>query len=163
MQIDSSILGQITLVALGVAAAFLILFWLSLIIWTARDIRARSSSGVLRVFCVLLVLFLFLPGLLLYIILRPRHTLEQNYQAALNEEMMLQQLAENAKCPVCHQYIKKDWIVCPKCHAQLQKRCMECGKFIAQEWSLCPYCATPVSTNVPDIDDFSGFKNTLER
>ena len=163
MQIDSSLLGQFTLIAIGVAAAYLILFWLSLVIWTARDIHARSSSGFIRVLCVLLVLFLFLPGLLLYILLRPRHTLEQTYQAALNEEVLLRQLAGNLKCPVCHQRVEKEWIVCPKCHAHLQKKCEECGRFIQAEWDVCPYCATPVLEDELDGTDLSGFENFTKR
>ena len=157
MQIDSSLFGQFTLIAIGVAAAYLILFWISLVIWTARDIRSRSGSILVRVICVLLVLFLFLPGLLLYAILRPRHTLEQAYLAALNEEILLHQLAIDKKCPVCHQFVEKDWLICPKCHAHLQKKCEECGRYIQSEWDVCPYCATPVLEDEPDGTGLSGF------
>ena len=64
-------------------AAFLTAVWVSVIIWTFRDIRSRSRDVFAQILATLLVLiflpFFPLPGLILYLILRPRETLAEVY------------------------------------------------------------------------------------
>src|SRR3990172_12300166 len=69
--------------------AFLVALWLSLVFWTWRDIPALSQHRFLRVLAPLLVLLLNLPGVIVYLILRPRLTLEEEYERALEEEALL--------------------------------------------------------------------------
>jgi RNA polymerase subunit RPABC4/transcription elongation factor Spt4 len=92
---------------------------------------------------MLLVAALFLPGLLVYLILRPPRTLEEEYQHSLEEESLLQTIEDNPVCPGCSRRIREDWIVCPNCHTKLKKTCHQCGKYMDLAWNLCPYCATP--------------------
>ncbi len=145
MNLDPAVLKQITLIATGFSVAFLAALWLSLIFWAFRDIRARSRDPFMRVLAVLVVALLFLPGILIYLILRPGKTLEEDYQHSLEEEALLQSIEEAAICPGCNRRVKEDWVACPSCHTRLKKKCQHCGKIIDLPWNLCPYCETPVA------------------
>jgi predicted RNA-binding Zn-ribbon protein involved in translation (DUF1610 family) len=123
--------------------AFLVALWLSLIFWTYRDIRSRARDPYLRILAVIIVALLFLPGIVIYLILRPRMTLEDEYQHTLEEEAMLQSIEEPPVCPGCGRRIKDTWIVCPSCHTRLKKACQLCRKLMELSWNLCPYCGTP--------------------
>lgn len=124
-------------------AAFLVALWLSLIIWTFRDIRGRTRDPLLRILGTLVVALLFLPGVIVYLILRPSRTMEEEYQQSLEEEALLQSLEESQLCPGCGRRVKENWIVCPSCHTKLKKNCHNCGKLMELSWNLCPYCGTP--------------------
>ena len=52
--------------------AFLAALWLSLIFWTLRDIRSRSHDKLVHILAAILVAVLNLPGIIIYLILRPR-------------------------------------------------------------------------------------------
>ena len=123
--------------------AFLAALWLSLVIWTARDIRARARDPLVRVLAVIVVALLFLPGLVVYLILRPMRTMEEEYQQTLEEEALLQTIEETPLCPGCGRRVKENWLVCPNCHTKLRKNCHHCGKLMELPWNLCPYCGTP--------------------
>jgi RNA polymerase subunit RPABC4/transcription elongation factor Spt4 len=125
------------------AAAFLVALWLSLIIWTYRDIRSRARDPLLRLLVIIIVALLFLPGIVIYLILRPAHTLEEEYQHTLEEEALLQSIEEIPVCPGCGRHIEDAWIVCPSCHTRLKKVCHQCRKRMELSWNLCPYCGTP--------------------
>ena len=80
MNFDPTSLSNFMLILVTWGALFLAALWLSLIIWTFRDIRARARDPLGRILAVLVVAVLFLPGIVVYLILRPRHTLEDEYQ-----------------------------------------------------------------------------------
>lgn len=143
MTFDPSVLSNFVLIAAGFAAAFLAALWLSLIIWTYRDMRRRARDPLMRILAVLVVGVLFLPGVLIYLILRPAHTLEEEYQHTLEEEALLQSVEDIPLCPGCGRRVKEDWLACPNCHTRLKKLCHACGKQMELPWNLCPYCATP--------------------
>ncbi len=143
MVFDPTVLASLAQIAVAFAAAFVAALWLSLIFWTYRDIRRRTRDVLLRILACLVVTILFLPGLLIYFILRPPSTLEQEYQSTLEEEALLQTIEESPMCPGCGRKIEPDWSVCPSCHTRLKKACHECGKLMDLAWNLCPYCGTP--------------------
>lgn len=143
MTFDPSQLSNIFLIIAAWSAAFLVALWLSLVIWAYRDIRARSKDPFSRFLAVLVVAILFLPGILIYLILRPRQTLEDEYQNTLEEEALLQSIEEIPQCPGCGRRIKDNWLVCPSCHTKLRKACHQCGKLMELPWNLCPFCGTP--------------------
>ncbi len=131
---------------LGITAwviAFVVVFWISLMIWAYRDIRSRLRDPLIRVLAVLIVALLFLPGLVIYLILRPQRTLEEEYQHTLEEEALLQSIEESPLCPGCGRRIRDAWMVCPNCHTRLRKPCHQCGKLMDIPWNLCPFCGTP--------------------
>lgn len=136
-------LNSILLLLTAWGSAFLVALWLSLIIWTYRDISARTRDALIRLLAAVVVAVLFLPGIVVYLILRPRHTLEDEYQQTLEEEALLQAIEESQLCPGCGRRVKENWLVCPNCHTKLKKNCHQCGKLMELPWQLCPYCGTP--------------------
>ncbi|MCK5314654.1 MAG: zinc ribbon domain-containing protein [Anaerolineales bacterium] len=143
MTFDPSSLGNFMLILTAWGGAFLAALWLSLVIWTYRDIRRRARDPLARILAVLVVALLFLPGIVIYLILRPPRTLEQEYQHTLEEEALLQAIEDASLCPGCGRRTKDNWLVCPNCHTKLKKTCHHCGKHMELPWNLCPYCGTP--------------------
>lgn len=143
MNFDPSALGNFFLILTAWSAAFLAALWLSLVFWTYRDIKARARDPLVRILAVLVVAVLFLPGIIIYWILRPRYTLEEEYQMTLEEEALLQSIEETPTCPGCSRRIKDNWVICPNCHTKLRKVCVHCGKLMELPWNICPYCGTP--------------------
>ncbi len=133
-------------ILIAFTGAFLSALWLSLVIWTFRDMRARSRDIFAAILAALVVAVLLLPGLVIYLILRPRETLAEAYQRALEEEALLRQIEERPICPGCQRDIEPDWMVCPSCHTRLRKTCMNCGRLNELNWDICPYCGTPAAT-----------------
>lgn len=147
------LLFGLTIYGLVVAAAF----WLAMIIWTYRDMRARSRDSVAQMLVAVMVAVLTVPGLLIYIFLRPRETLAEAYERSLEEEALLQDIEEKPTCPACGQRVQEAWQVCAYCHTRLKKPCISCGRTLELSWDLCPYCATSqvrredVSSYVPPL------------
>ena len=143
MNFDPTFLSNLILFLTGFVGAFLAALWIALVIWTYRDIRGRSRDRLVQILTTLLVAVLNLPGVLVYLILRPQRTLEEEYQHTLEEEALLQALEDLPLCPGCERRVKDDWQVCPNCHTRLKKACHQCGKLMELPWNLCPYCGTP--------------------
>jgi RNA polymerase subunit RPABC4/transcription elongation factor Spt4 len=144
MSIDSSYLASLILIITSISAGFLTALWIALIIWTYRDIRSRTRDRLVQVLAAVLAFLLFLPGLIVYLILRPQKTLEEEYQQSLEEEALLQNFEEQKMCPGCERYIEPEWIICPTCQTRLTKACQQCGKVLDLGWNICPFCCTPV-------------------
>jgi RNA polymerase subunit RPABC4/transcription elongation factor Spt4 len=135
-------------VLIAVLSGCFVALSVSLVVWTYRDIRSRSRDVLVQLLAALLVLVFNVFGLLLYRLLRPRETLAEAYERALEEEALLQDIEERQSCPSCRQAVKADYLVCPNCHTQLKKACTECKKLLNLRWSVCPYCgaaATPTA------------------
>lgn len=127
---------------IGCTVAFLVIFWLSLVIWTFRDIRSRTQDLFSQVLATVLVAVFFVGGLFIYMILRPRQTLAEIYERQLEEESLLAEMTERQTCSNCHARIESDFQVCPSCGQKLKRPCPKCERLLELRWSHCPYCAT---------------------
>jgi len=134
-------LARGTQVSLALAGAYVVALWFVLIVWTFRDVESRSRSVVTQVAATLLSVLFFVPGVLLYLILRPKETLDGTFQRSLEEEYLLQDLEELPLCQRCRHYVEDDFVLCPHCHAQLREPCPSCARLVDLRWALCPYCA----------------------
>ena len=143
MPLDPSFLSNFTLVLTGFGGAFLAALWVSLVVWTYRDIRSRARDPLVQFLSALLVAVLSIPGVLVYLILRPQRTLEEEYQRTLEEETLLQSLEDQSLCPGCERRVHEDWQVCPHCQTRLKKPCHQCGRLMELPWNICPYCGAP--------------------
>lgn len=143
MTFDPTAFSNIVLILTAWGGAFIAALWLSLVIWTYRDIRRRARDPLARILAVIVVAVLFLPGIVIYLILRPSHTLEEEYQHTLEEEALLQAIEDVSICPGCSRRVKDEWMVCPNCHTKLKKHCHDCGKLMELPWNLCPHCGSP--------------------
>ena len=136
-----SVILQIVLFILG---AYLSALYLGLLIWTWRDVRSRSRDLLVAFLSLLLVLFFNLPGLVLYLILRPKDTLSEAYARDLEEEALLQEIEDRHVCPECERRVEPDFLLCPWCGATLHNRCSSCGRLLNLRWEVCPYCGAEV-------------------
>jgi hypothetical protein len=151
IQIPSFIITGLQVI-LAFGGAFLIALWLSLIIWTFRDVRSRSRD-VFAIMLATLMVTIFGPlGLILYFLLRPPVTLAELYERSLEEEALLQDLEERPRCPGCSRQVDEAWIVCPDCHTALKKLCPNCHKGLHLRWNICPFCGTLASGAPPSSD-----------
>ena len=139
---DFALWEQYISIAAAWGVIWFVLLWLTLVLWTYHDIRARSRNIFTHFLSILIVLVFFLPGIALYLIFRPRSTLEDIYQQTLEEEALLQSIEEKPACPGCNRKVKEDWVICPSCNTTLRKKCTVCAKLMELPWNVCPYCAT---------------------
>ena len=118
MQFPPELLNQIgVILEMFVAGitALTVAFWIALVIWTLRDIRCRTRDIFAWILAGLLVLILGPIGLLLYLLLRPKHTLAEVYDRQLEEEALLRDITARRACPKCQTVTEPDWLICPVC------------------------------------------------
>ncbi len=144
MPINLNTLSDLVVLIAAFLGAFLSALWLSLVFWTYRDMRARSRDLFAAVLAAAVVGVLTLPGLIIYLILRPPKTLAETYEQSLEEEALLQEIEEKRVCPGCGRQAHEDWRICPNCLTKLKKTCAQCGQLMDLPWNVCPYCTTPV-------------------
>jgi RNA polymerase subunit RPABC4/transcription elongation factor Spt4 len=144
------ILG-ILLAFLAFLGAFVAALWLALVIWTFRDMRARSRDIFAQILAALVVAVLNLPGLLIYLMLRPKETLAEAYERSLEEEALLQGIEEVERCPGCGSRVRAEYLVCPTCNTKLKKACRSCGRALHLRWNVCPYCGVPQISSAPHV------------
>ena len=118
--------------------------WLALIFWTYRDIRSRTQDNLVQILAALLAAVMGPFGVLTYLTLRPRLTIDQEYQHTREEEALLSEIEEETTCPGCGSRTHVDWQLCPTCHTHLRKACDHCDRLMELSWPVCPYCGTPV-------------------
>ena len=156
---------SIVLAILAFIGAVLAAFWLTLIIWAFRDMRSRSRDIFAQILAAMVVAILNLPGVAIYLLMRPKETLAEAYERSLEEEALLQGIEEALNCPGCGNRVREDWLVCPNCHTKLKKSCTNCGRALSLRWNVCPYCGTPAVAGVQlqTIEASPGPKRTAAR
>lgn len=127
-------------ICFSVLGALLAAVWISLVVWTFRDMRSRSRDPFAQLLAAVVVAVLPGAGLLVYLILRPPETLAEAYERALEEEALLQEIEERPACPGCSRTVDSRWILCPHCHTRLRKICPDCDSLMDLQWNLCPFC-----------------------
>src|SRR5947208_4495457 len=127
---------------IGFLVTFIVIFWLSLIIWTFRDIRSRTQDFLSQVLATLLVTVFFIGGLFIYMILRPRQTLAEIYERQLEEESLLAEMTERQTCNNCHARVESDFKVCPPCGQKLKRPCPRGDRCLGLRRTSCPNYAT---------------------
>ncbi len=153
---ESILPGPYAQLVTALAGAVLAALWLSLILWTAKDIRSRSDDRLAQILAVVGVALLTVPGLLLYLLLRPARTLEEEYQSSLEEEALLASLTGRLSCPGCGRQVESEWRICPTCSTVLRKSCTDCGRMLDLSWNVCPYCGTATAAKETETSAESG-------
>ncbi|MFQ5380576.1 MAG: zinc ribbon domain-containing protein [Dehalococcoidia bacterium] len=142
LQWPDGVLGTTLRWIIIAAVVYMAVLWVALVAWAYRDIRQRTRDPLVQFFSVLLVLLFFLPGHWVYLILRPRFTLKEVYDRALEEEALLQELDDQSACAGCRRRVREDWLLCPSCGLQLKEPCETCQKPLSYSWVVCPQCGT---------------------
>src|SRR5438045_6398809 len=123
-------------IVVGFIVAFTVIFWLSLIIWTFRDIRSRTQDLLSQILATALVTVFFIGGLFIYMILRPRQTLAEIYERQLEEESLLAEMTERQTCNNCHARIESDFQICPSCGQKLKRPCPKLERLMDLRWAF---------------------------
>jgi RNA polymerase subunit RPABC4/transcription elongation factor Spt4 len=126
--------------AIAFLVAFLVALWISMVVWTFRDIRSRTQDVILQVFGTALTAVFPVVGILIYLIVRPRQTLADLYERQLEEESLLAEMTERQTCPTCHYRVEPDFQICPSCATKLRRACPRCDRLLELKWNACPYC-----------------------
>jgi RNA polymerase subunit RPABC4/transcription elongation factor Spt4 len=108
-----------------------------------RDVKNRTGDVTSQIVAVLLVALFNLPGLIVYLVIRPQATMADAYERSLEAEAILHELQLTANsCQNCHRPIDDDFNICPHCKTVLREACRTCGRPIRTSWAACPYCAS---------------------
>ncbi|MCL4860501.1 MAG: zinc ribbon domain-containing protein [Caldilineaceae bacterium] len=139
-------------VIVAMVGAFLFAFWVAMGIWAFNDIRTRSRDWLVILLACVLVLVFPVVGWVLYLMIRPKNTLADVYDRALEEEALLRELEETMACQACGVPVKEAWVYCPTCHTQLQHSCPSCSKLVRNEWEICVFCgAEQLAVDAPPL------------
>jgi RNA polymerase subunit RPABC4/transcription elongation factor Spt4 len=130
-------------IASVIVLAYLLTLWVAMVAWTYRDASGRTVSPMMRWGSAALVAIANIPGILLYLAIRPREPLVESFNRQLEAEAFLREVSRDATCTSCRRTIEADYAYCPYCTAQLQSPCTACDRLLRATWTLCPYCATP--------------------
>ena len=125
---------------LSLLGAYLAALWFCLVVWTFRDIRSRTPLWPIQVLSTILVLAFNVPGLVLYMILRPPLTIDEASARAIELDTIRRQRDAIPVCPSCRATVEHAFIRCPECGVTLKRRCGSCERPIGLDWRLCPYC-----------------------
>lgn len=143
------ILARIVQFSVALIGAFLVALWFALVVWTYRDAVLRSRNPLMQVFSTLIVVLFFIPGSVIYLLLRPRETLEERQQRWIEEEYLAQELDEILACPSCSRAVREEWIYCPTCRFQLRRACHGCGRLVETGWEMCAFCGVDLRPAAP--------------
>lgn len=132
-KVDFAFLTQILGIVVGV-------FWLFVVGWVWFDASERYSSIWLRLVAVFLTLVFNLFGLIIYLIIRPKVTRDEDYWINLERRYLKFEAAGLEDCPNCGCEIMPNFINCPNCGYSLRVKCKSCEIFLEPEWNVCPFC-----------------------
>jgi len=158
----------------AVLLGYLVVFWLALVVWTGFDIASRTKNFFVRLVCIVLVGIGSIFGFLLYLVIRPQSTLEDNENKKI-EEKILENQSKVFPCPKCNEYLRDDFLFCTNCGINVKRECPSCQRILFLSWSQCPFCgmfvgqailprareATNGSSKQQKISVFSLVKNFL--
>ena len=116
----------------------LVFLWVIVLIWVAKDISVRTKSTVAflwALFCILIFTPLF--GLLIYLVLRPKKTLDEQLK---RREALETTVVECGSCGEINLINNK---FCTGCGDKLTIKCRECSKEFSSSYGYCPFCGAP--------------------
>lgn len=124
-------------VATGVVSV-VVFVWAWSILWTTKDISARTDNIIYQLFSILVVAWLTpIIGLPLYILLRPlRYKHESD---SPNDYYDLNLIT----CEKCENNNLKEFDFCIFCGNWLKVKCKECKNNYPKEYEYCSSCWAP--------------------
>jgi RNA polymerase subunit RPABC4/transcription elongation factor Spt4 len=132
--------------------SYAFIFWLALIFWVAIDVSSRSNNWFVRFGCILLA-WLPVLGFVLYLIVRPQSTLEEEKLHGLEEKILASQ-SQSFICPNCLELVRDDFVFCPGCGINIKRECPSCQRLLEIVWTQCPYCGIALArTALPTIKE----------
>jgi len=136
---------SLLVIGLVAVAAYVGLLWIALAFWMVRDARRRTGSASFALLAGALGLGLPFFGVLVYLIVRPPRTLDEERALLLEEQALTEEPPGGARpCPTCGREIEPDFVICPYCRTQFARRCRGCQRWLRLGWRICPFCAEEV-------------------
>lgn len=127
-------------IVLKYSVFLLVGFWLVVVVWVWFDSSERTESYIARFLAALLVLVANIPGLIIYLILRPRLTVQEQYWSELERRYLMYETAELGDCDKCGNMMQPGFVYCPFCKEEVKVKCGSCGVNIDKRWVNCAYC-----------------------
>ncbi len=121
-------------------AVVLVIFWLVIVGWVWVDSGERTSKTSLRVGYLLLSILLNIPGLIIYLIIRPSDTIEEIYWADLERRYLKYETSELGDCPKCGAQLFPGYVHCTNCGFRLKVRCPKCNVLVDKDHKYCEFC-----------------------
>ena len=118
----------------------LILFWLVMIGWVWIDSGERTSKNSIRLIYLFLIVFLNIPGLVIYLIVRPSETIEQIYWADLERRYLKYETSDLGDCSKCGHQLLPGFVFCSNCGNEIKLRCPKCGVLMSKDFKFCSNC-----------------------
>ncbi len=112
--------------------------WAAVSLWVWKDISNRTHNYLARVTSFLLVVIANFPGLIIYLLIRPEHTIEEQRNLQLFHASILDK--DVTACAECGALVRSDYNFCPECSSKLVKTCPNCNERINPFWSFCVNC-----------------------
>lgn len=116
--------------------ALVALSWIGVVIFVSKDSERRYKNERLRVFATILAIALYIPGLIIYLVIRPAKTLHEELSTKLLEDAV----HDAGQCTVCKTSNSDKHRFCTRCGQALLKACPECGEGVRHHWAHCPHC-----------------------
>lgn len=145
--LDFDIFGTI----LGVVV---LIFWLVLIGWVWVDSGERTSNMTVRVIYLVLVTLLNIPGLIIYLIIRPSETIEQIYWADLERRYLKYETSELGDCSKCGSQLFPGYVYCTNCGNEIKRKCQTCGVLIGKSAKFCQHCGSQVTLRTVKEEEY---------
>lgn len=121
-----------------------IIFWLVIVGWVWIDSSERTSKKGLRFVYMLIAIVLNIPGLIIYLIIRPSETIEEIYWADLERRYLKFETSELGDCPKCGHQLYPGYVFCTNCGFELKKRCPKCNVVINKDHKYCEFCGMQI-------------------
>lgn len=142
---------EVLMTILKIAGVFIlasfVIFWVGLVWWVAQDVLSRTRNKIIVAAAVAITAMLGPVGTLLYLVIRPKQTLQESMGEMMDREMLLH-ASSTTICPTCGHMAQEDFLACPHCSTPLKEHCSHCTKLVAVNWSFCPFCATKLNPKI---------------
>lgn len=123
---------------LSFVIGFGIFIWAWSVLWTTKDISARTDNLGLQMVSICLVIFLTpVIGLPLYFLIRP---IFYKYDRNGWRDALALNIVE---CKSCWNPNSLDFNNCIHCGSELKIECKECKNKYAATWGYCEKCGAP--------------------
>ena len=112
--------------------------WVIAILWTMKDIAARTKNIWIQILCILLVgVGTPLVGLPLYLLFRPvRYKRDRMARREAQALQVVQCYGCGSRNPLFHDY-------CVSCGSELTVKCKQCKHHYQLHYEYCPSCGAP--------------------
>ncbi len=138
----------------SILGLILVIFWLVIIGWVWVDSGERTSKKGLRFGYLFLVIVLNIPGLIIYLIIRPSETIEEIYWADLERRYLKYETSELGDCPKCGSQLYPGYVFCTDCGFRIKVRCPKCNVLVDKDHKYCEFCGFQIRERAVTQDKY---------